>query len=86
MPAIQKHCQHCHERLINKRADTRHCSSSCRSKSWRAEQDKTTSVKVALSSTQFKQVKADADELGLLVNQFIVLRATNTTINTHRGI
>lgn len=82
MPAIQKHCQYCNQRLINKRADTKHCSSSCRSKSWRAVQDKATSVKVVLSSTQLKHIKAQADQLGLLINQLIVLRATNTDANT----
>lgn len=71
----EKKCQCCQVKLVNRRSHARHCSSSCRSKSWRDKQQKLTSVKILLTNTQLDSLREEATAIGLLLNELIVSKA-----------
>lgn len=70
-----KQCLHCKKKLVNKRSHSKHCSSSCRSRTWRILQAPPISVKVRLTRPEFNLLKAEADSLDLLINQLITNKA-----------
>lgn len=76
MPNINT-CLVCNKSLINKRPHAITCSGYCRTKWSRMNRAKPVSIKVILSRIQFNQLKEDADDLGLLVNQLIIDRSIN---------
>lgn len=74
----EKKCQYCQVKLVNRRSHIKHCSSSCRSKAWRDKQQKLTSVKILLTNTQLEILRDEATALGILINELIINRATQT--------
>ena len=72
-------CKQCGQSLTGKYGNARHCSHSCRSKTWRATQTPSTSVKLKLTKPQFDILKSQADSLNLLINQFIISKAMNAS-------
>lgn len=72
----EKQCQYCQVKLVNRRSHLKHCSSSCRSKSWRNKQQKLTSVKILLTNTQLESLREEATAIGLLLNELIISKAT----------
>jgi hypothetical protein len=70
-----KQCQYCNKSLVNKRSHSKHCSSSCRSKTYRLRQKalKTNvSVKLTFTKSDFDNLKKNADSANILINQFII--------------
>lgn len=72
-------CLQCGTSLANKYGNARHCSHSCRSKTWRQLQAPTISVKLKLTIPQFDILKAQADSLKLFINQLIINKAMNAS-------
>ena len=68
-------CKQCGTSLANKYGNAHHCSHACRSKTWRQLQVPSISVKLKLTKPQFEILKAQADSLNLLINQFIISKA-----------
>lgn len=72
-------CKQCGKSLAGKYGNARHCSHSCRSKTWRAMQAPSISVKLKLTKPQFDTLKSQADSTNLLINQFIISKAMNAS-------
>lgn len=81
MPVV-KHCVSCGTKLINKRSHARHCSASCRSKSWREQQEQTIPVKLRFKVTHFELIKNAAETNGVSVNEYIHDRVDQTEHST----
>ena len=74
-----KSCIVCSKSIINRRCDTKTCSNSCRTALWRLSNAGPVSIKVVFSKLEFTQLKVDADNRGVLVNQLIRDRAIQST-------
>ena len=68
-------CIMCNASLINKRSHAKTCSCRCRTALSRLSRAKPVSIKVVISTLQYNQLKADADDIGVLINQLIVSRS-----------
>lgn len=79
--AIENSCIICNESLINRRVHAKTCSCRCRTALSRLSRAKPISIKLVLSKLQYNQLKADADDLGLLVNQLVIDRSITTFTN-----
>ena len=79
-----KQCTHCNTPLTGKKLNAVTCSSSCRNHIWRAHQSKPISIKLVFTRPQYNTLKVEAEKAGLLINAFIIDRATNT--NTFHSI
>ena len=77
-------CKQCGTSLASKYGNARHCSHACRSKTWRQLQAPTISVKLKLTVPQFNILKAQADSLNLLINQFIISNAMSASGCVHQ--
>lgn len=75
----EKHCKHCGMKLTHKRRDARFCSPAHRAAQWRVEQDRAVLIKLQVPKADYIRIKADADVLGLLINQFIISKAMNAS-------
>jgi len=71
-----KSCIVCSKSITNRRCDAKTCSNSCRTALWRLSSAGPVPVKVVLSQLQYNQLKADADDIGVLINQLIIARST----------
>jgi hypothetical protein len=76
-----KTCLVCNASLINKRPHALTCSGYCRTKLSRLNRAKPISVKLVLSRIQFNLLKEEADNLGLLINELVISRATRPLTN-----
>ena len=76
-------CKQCGKSLTGKYGNARHCSHSCRSKTWRQLQAPTTSVKLKLTIPQFNILKNQADSHNILINKFIINKAMNASGCVH---
>lgn len=70
-----KRCKYCGTPLHYRRSDAKHCSSSCRSKTWRTQQQRKVSVKILLTLPQLDILKNEANSLGLFLNELIITKA-----------
>lgn len=70
-----KLCQYCEVPMHHRRSDAKHCSSSCRSNTWRMQQQRKVSVKIVLTVTQFESLKNESNSLGLMLNELIVAKS-----------
>lgn len=75
----EKLCLHCGASLTHKRRDARFCSPAHRAAKWRIDQDRAVSIKLTVPKCEFLKIKADADMLGLLINQFIISKITSVS-------
>jgi hypothetical protein len=75
---IEHSCIICNASLIDKRSHAKTCSCRCRTALSRLSRAKPISIKLVLSKLQYNQLKADADDLGLLVNQLVIDRSITT--------
>ena len=80
----QNNCNWCRVSLKNKYAHAQYCSHSCRAKAWRIKQAPKISVKLKLTTTQFYTLKTQADSANLLINQFIINKATSSSGCVHQ--
>lgn len=67
-------CLHCSKSLSNRRPHSKHCSSSCRSKSYRSRQKELNayvSVKLVFTKSDFNKLKSEADLSGILINALL---------------
>ena len=73
-------CLHCSKSLSNRRPHSKHCSSSCRSKSYRSRQKElnaNVSVKLVFSKADFNVFKQEAELDGILVNALLARKIHN---------
>lgn len=75
----EKLCQHCNATLTRKRKDAKFCCPAHRAAKWRIEQDRAVSIKLHVPKADYIRIKADADVLGLLLNQFIINKAISAS-------
>ena len=68
-------CIICNASLINRRSHAKTCSCRCRTALSRLSRAKPVSIKVVISTLQYNQLKADADDIGVLINQLIIARS-----------
>lgn len=69
------HCRTCNKELINRRSHIQTCSSSCRSKLWRASKLPMVSVKLKLTKVDYHRIKDSAEANGLTIDNYIHTRA-----------
>ena len=74
-----KSCIVCSKSITNRRCDAKTCSNSCRTALWRLSNAGPVSIKAVFSKLEFTQLKLDADNRGVLVNQLIHDRAIQST-------
>ena len=72
---IENSCIICNASLINRRSHAKTCSCRCRTALSRLSRAKPVSIKVVISTLQYNQLKADADDIGVLINQLIIARS-----------
>lgn len=72
---IEKTCTVCTKLLVNRRPQTKTCSGCCRTKLHRMLHARPISLKVLLSKVQFDTLKHEADDLGLLINELVIVKA-----------
>lgn len=69
------HCRTCNKELINRRSHIQTCSSSCRSKLWRASKEPMMSVKLTFNITDYELIQSNAEAVGFTPEHYIQARA-----------
>ena len=69
------HCRTCNKELINRRSHIQTCSSSCRSKLWRASQVPMVLVKLTFSSSDYGLIQRNAEAQGFTTERYIQTQA-----------
>lgn len=68
-------CLQCDNSLANRNSHARHCSSACRSKSWRAIQTLPVLVKVTFPKSEFVKLTSEAEGMGMMIDELLAYRA-----------
>lgn len=68
-------CRICNKELINRRSHIQTCSSSCRSKLWRAAKAPMVSVKLMFNSLDYEMIQRNAQTQGFTVDHYVHSRA-----------
>jgi ribosomal protein L37AE/L43A len=71
-------CRTCNKELINRRSHIQTCSSSCRSKLWRASKLPMVSVKLMFTTADYHRIEDSAETNGLTIDNYIHARALAT--------
>lgn len=80
-------CLYCNKSLSNRRPHSKHCSSSCRSKSYRSRQKdlkSNVSVKLVFTKSDFNSLKQEAELNGILINELLASKIHN--YSNHQAI
>ena len=77
---VLNRCLCCSKSLSNRRPHSKHCSSSCRSKSYRSRQKElkaNVSVKLVFTKSDFNALKQEAELNGILINELLASKIHN---------
>lgn len=69
------HCRTCNKELINRRSHIQTCSSSRRSKLWRALKTPMVSVRLMFATVDYHRIEDSARANGLTIDNYIHARA-----------
>ena len=69
------YCSTCNKELINRRSHIQTCSSSCRSKLWRASKLPLASVKLIFNSSDYELIQRNAEIQGFTLEHYLQTRA-----------
>lgn len=75
----EKQCRFCGTHLINRRSHAKHCSSSCRSKTWRGKQEPLVPVKLHFRLHHFERLKHEALVQNIPIEALVVARSIGST-------
>jgi hypothetical protein len=74
-----KKCAACSKSIGNhRRPQTKTCGNSCRTRLWRLSNAGPVSLKVVLTKLQFIQLKTEANDLDMMINDLVVAKATQS--------
>ncbi|MNE96437.1 hypothetical protein D3C80_1946400 [compost metagenome] len=72
---IEKHCHYCGIKLVNRRSHAKHCSSSCRGKTWRSKQEFLVPVKLHFRLHHFERLKHEALVQNIPIEALVIARS-----------
>lgn len=72
------HCRTCNKELVNRRSHIQTCSSSCRSRLWRASKVPMILVKLMFTNTEYALIKTNAGIRGFSLDEYLHKRVVTT--------